>query len=62
MLRVESKTGTIEINASQMFIAHTGEWIWCRWPDTGEAEYIAVCHQAFSPETLKKGAVDGSDP
>jgi hypothetical protein len=44
MPRVESKTGTIHGYAG---------------PDTGGAEYIAVCHQAFSPETLKKGAVDG---
>jgi hypothetical protein len=54
MLRVGSKTGTIDGNAGQAFIAHAGAWIRYRSPDTGEAENIAVC-----AGDGKKGAVDG---
>lgn len=54
MLRVESKTGTIHVQAGQAVITHAGEWIRYSSPDPGGAEYIAVCLPAFSPETVNR--------
>ena len=54
MLRVESRTGTIDVHAGQAVIAQAGEWIRYSTPGPIGAEYIAVCLPAFSPETVKR--------
>jgi mannose-6-phosphate isomerase-like protein (cupin superfamily) len=57
MLRVESKTKTIEVLEGQAVITHAGEWIRYSSPGPEGAEYVAVCVPAFSPETVHR---DGS--
>jgi mannose-6-phosphate isomerase-like protein (cupin superfamily) len=54
MVRVESKTGTVDVRAGQAVIAQAGEWVRYSSPDPDGAEYIAVCIPAFSPETVKR--------
>ncbi|HEY6120903.1 MAG TPA: hypothetical protein VIV66_13160 [Pyrinomonadaceae bacterium] len=54
MLRVKSKTGTIDVEAGQAVIAHQGEWVQYSTPNDGGAEYIAVCVPAFSIETVHR--------
>ena len=53
-LRVENKSGTLDVNAGQAVIAHRGEWIKYSTPVDGGAEYIAVCLPAFSMETVHR--------
>src|SRR4249920_2257859 len=52
MLRVEHNGGTLDVNAGQAVIAHSGEWIRYSTPLDGGAEYIAVCLPAFSMDTV----------
>ena len=52
MLRVTSKTGSVDVKAGQAVIAHKGEWVQYSTPDPVGAEYIAVCVPAFSPELV----------
>jgi ethanolamine utilization protein EutQ len=56
-LRVEHKSGAIEVAAGQAVIAHAGEWVRYSTPYEDGAEYIAVCVPAFSMDT-----VDRDDP
>jgi mannose-6-phosphate isomerase-like protein (cupin superfamily) len=53
-LRVEHKTGVVEVSAGQAIIAHRGEWVRYSTPDPEGAEYIAVCLPAFSMETVHR--------
>lgn len=54
MLRVESKTGTIDVPAGQAVITHAGEWVRYSSPGPEGAEYMAVCLPAFAPETVHR--------
>jgi len=54
MLRVEHEGGTVDVNAGQAVIAHSGEWIRYSTPLDGGAEYIAVCLPAFSMDTVHR--------
>ena len=54
MLRVESKSGTIDINEGEAVIVKANEWIRYSTPDDEGAEYIAVCLPAFSPNTVHR--------
>jgi hypothetical protein len=54
MLRIETKTGTIDVGESQAVITHRGEWV--RYSTPQGAEYIAVCLPAFSPATVHRDA------
>ena len=54
MLRVTSKTISLDIHAGEAVIAHKGEWIQYSTPGPEGAEYIAVCLPAFSPETVHR--------
>jgi ethanolamine utilization protein EutQ len=54
MLRVEHKTGTLDVVAGQAVIAHAGEWVRYSTPEEAGAEYIAVCLPAFSMETVHR--------
>jgi hypothetical protein len=56
LLRVITKSGTIDIVSGQAFIANRGEWIQYSTPETGGAEYISVCIPAFSPENVHRDA------
>ena len=53
-LRVESKDGTLEIQAGEALITQAGEWVRYSTPAPEGAEYIAVCLPAFSPETVHR--------
>ena len=53
-LRVEHKSGSLEINAGQAVIAHAGEWVRYSTPHDGGAEYVAVCVPAFSMDTVRR--------
>ena len=54
MMRVEHKGGTLDVNAGQAVIAHSGEWVRYSTPLDGGAEYIAVCVPAFSMDTVHR--------
>jgi mannose-6-phosphate isomerase-like protein (cupin superfamily) len=54
MLRVEHKSGTLDVDAGQAVIAHSGEWVRYSTPQDGGAEYIAVCLPAFSMDTVHR--------
>ncbi len=53
-LRVESRTGTLEVNAGQAVHAARGEWVRYSTPGTDGAEYIAICVPAFSPQAVRR--------
>jgi ethanolamine utilization protein EutQ len=59
MLRVEHKSGALDVNAGQAVIAHAGEWVRYSTPQEGGAEYIAVCLPAFSMDTVHRDAETG---
>jgi ethanolamine utilization protein EutQ len=54
LLRVEHKSGLLDVNAGQAVIAHAGEWVRYSTPQEGGAEYIAVCLPAFSMESVHR--------
>ena len=54
MVRVQSKSGTIEVRAGEAVIAHKGEWVQYSTPESDGAEYIAICLPAFSMETVHR--------
>jgi len=54
MLKVETKDGTVEVNAGQGVLTSKGEWIRYSTPGPDGAEYIAVCLPAFSPDTVNR--------
>ncbi|MFY9909168.1 MAG: cupin [Candidatus Sulfotelmatobacter sp.] len=54
MLRVEYRSGVLEVNAGQAVIAHAGEWVRYSTPHAEGAEYIAVCIPAFSMDTVRR--------
>ena len=56
-LRVESKTGTLDVKAGQAVITHAGEWVKYSTPEPEGAEYIAVCLPAFLPDTVHRDSV-----
>ena len=53
-LRLETKEKTFDIKAGQAVIVQKGEWVRYSTPLEGEAEYIAVCLPAFSPEAVQR--------
>jgi len=53
-LRVEHKSGSLDIAAGQAVIAHAGEWVCYSTPHEDGAEYIAVCLPAFSLESVHR--------
>lgn len=54
VLHVTSRSGTVEVAAGQVIIAHRGEWVQYSTPGLEGAEYIAVCLPAFSPHTVHR--------
>ncbi len=53
-LRVETKSGVIDVEVGQGIITHAGEWIRYSTPGPDGAEYIAVCLPAFSPDSVHR--------
>jgi mannose-6-phosphate isomerase-like protein (cupin superfamily) len=53
-LRVTHRGGAIEVRAGQAIITRAGEWVQYSTPAEEEAEYIAVCLPAFSPQTVHR--------
>lgn len=56
MIRVEYEGGELEVRAGQSVITEPGEWIRYSTPETGGAEYVAVCLPAFSMDTVHRDA------
>ncbi len=54
ILRVETRTGVIEVSAGQAIITTRGEWIRYSTPGPEGAEYIAICLPAFSPAIVHR--------
>lgn len=54
IVRVEFKTGSLEVKAGQAVIAPKGEWVRYSTPHPDGAEYIAVCLPAFSLEGVHR--------
>ncbi len=52
LLRVASKTGTLNVHEGQAVIVPAEEWVQYSTPDDSGAEYIAVCLPAFSMDTV----------
>jgi mannose-6-phosphate isomerase-like protein (cupin superfamily) len=55
-LRVESKTGVLDVRAGQAVLVAKGEWVRYSSPESDGAEYVAVCLPAFSPDTVHRDA------
>ena len=53
-LQVTSHSGSVDVTAGQVIIAHHGEWVQYSTPEPEGAEYLAVCVPAFSPETVHR--------
>ncbi len=53
-LRVESRSGTLEVGKGQAVLAHRGEWIRYSTPASEGAEYVAICLPAFSPDLVHR--------
>lgn len=56
VLQVESKSGTLKVEAGQAVICVPGEWIRYSTPEDLGATYVAVCLPAFSPDTVNRDA------
>jgi quercetin dioxygenase-like cupin family protein len=57
LLRVEHKSGTIDVRAGQAVVSAPGEWVRYSTPEAGGAEYVAICTPAFSPKTVHRDEV-----
>src|SRR5262245_40923150 len=53
-LRVESKSGTLDVRAGEAVITHKGEWVRYSTPGAEGAEYVAICLPAFSMDTVHR--------
>jgi mannose-6-phosphate isomerase-like protein (cupin superfamily) len=53
-LHVEHESGVIEVRAGQAVHTRSGEWVRYSTPQSGGAEYIAVCIPAFSPNLVHR--------
>lgn len=54
VLHVQTREGTIRVEAGQAVIVNRGEWVRYSTPEADGAEYIAVCVPAFSPQTVHR--------
>jgi mannose-6-phosphate isomerase-like protein (cupin superfamily) len=53
-LRVTSHDGVLDVGPGQAVVVPGGEWVQYATPDPEGAEYIAVCHPAFSPDMVHR--------
>ena len=58
ILMVETKKDVFYVHAGQAILIGKGEWVRYSSPETGGAEYLAVCIPAFSPETVNRDKPD----
>ena len=56
VLHVKSQTEELDVRAGQAIVTKAGEWVQYSTPGADEAEYIAVCLPAFSPQTVHRDA------
>jgi mannose-6-phosphate isomerase-like protein (cupin superfamily) len=49
-LRLTTAAGDLDVAAGQAVLVAAGEWVRYSTPDSGGAEYVAVCLPAFAPE------------
>jgi quercetin dioxygenase-like cupin family protein len=54
MLRVETREKVHEVRAGEAILVSRGEWVRYGSPESGGAEYVAVCMPAFSPDTVNR--------
>ncbi len=54
LLRVKHKGGSLDVAADQAIVVRAGEWVQYSTPHPEGAEYIAICHPAFSPQTVHR--------
>ena len=54
MLQVEFQGGVIEVSPCQAVQTSRGEWVRYSTPESEGAEYIAICHPAFSIDTVHR--------
>ena len=54
MLRVETKSETIDVHSGQAIQVQKGEWVRYSTPEADGAEYVAVCLPAFSVDTVHR--------
>jgi len=54
MLRVEYDGGVLDVHAGQAVVAKPGEYVRYSSPESGGAEYVAVCLPAFSPDSVHR--------
>ena len=54
MLRVESRSETLDVREGQAIFCKRGEWVRYSTPEESGAEYVAVCLPAFSLETVHR--------
>jgi mannose-6-phosphate isomerase-like protein (cupin superfamily) len=54
MLRVETKTGVLEVRQGQAVQAPAGQWVRYSTPEPEGADYVSVCVPAFSPHTVHR--------
>ena len=55
-LHVETREGTLRVEAGQAVVVEKGEWVRYSTPGAEGAEYVAVCLPAFSPQTVHRDA------
>ena len=55
-LRVEHEGGAFDVSAGQAVVARPGEWVRYSSPQSGGADYVAVCLPAFSPDSVHRDA------
>jgi len=53
-LRVKTKQKVYDVKAGEAFMAAKGEWVQYSTPFDGGAKYVAICHPAFSPQTVHR--------
>lgn len=53
-LLVETRIETIRVASGEAVICEAGEWVRYHTTEDQEAEYIAVCLPAFSPDTVRR--------
>jgi mannose-6-phosphate isomerase-like protein (cupin superfamily) len=49
-LRVEFKSGKLDVRAGEAVLVQKGEWVRYSTPDAEGAEYVAICVPAFTLE------------
>lgn len=54
MLRVTTRSGSLDVHAGEAVITHRGEWVQYSSPSAGGAEYVAICLPAFSMDTVHR--------